>query len=68
MWWRSSSQLWMNIRMSSKYITINELVNGHKMSSIFLMKVAGALINPKGITNHLKRSSLALKEGSIGTW
>ena len=31
--------VYMNIRMSSKYTTTNELVNGHKMSSISLMKV-----------------------------
>lgn len=74
MWWRCSSQLWLKIRMSSKYTTTNELVNGHKMSSISLMKVARAFINLKGITNHSKRLSLALKavfhisEGSIGTW
>jgi len=74
MWWRCSSQLSLKIRMSSKYTTTNELVNGHKMSSISLMKVAGAFVNPKGITNHLKRPSLDLKvvfytlEGSIGTW
>ena len=73
MWWRFSSQLWLKIKMSSKYNTTNELVNGRKMSSISLMKVAGAIVNPKGITNHSKRLSLALKavfhtsEGSIGT-
>ena len=61
MWWRCSSQLWLKIRMSSKYTTTNELVNGHKMSSISLMKVARAFVNPKGITNHSKRPSLALK-------
>jgi len=44
------------------------------MQSISLMKVAGEFVNPKGITNHLKRPSLALKavfhtlKGSIGTW
>jgi len=43
------------------------------MSSISLMKVAGAFINLKYITNHSKRPSLALKaifhtlEGSIDT-
>ena len=53
--------------------TTNELVNGHKMSSISLMKVVGAFVNLKGITNHSKRPSLVLKvvfhtsEGSIGT-
>ena len=73
MWWRCSSQLWLKIKMSSKYTTTNELVNGRKMSSISLMKVAGAFVNTKCITNHSKRSSLALRlvfhtlEGSIGT-
>ena len=60
--------------MSSKYTTTNELVNGYKMSSISLMKVVGAFVNVKGIPNHSKRTSLALKtifhtsEGLIGTW
>ena len=73
MWWRCSSQVWLKIRMSSKYTTTNELVNGRKMSSIILMKVAGAFVNPKGMTSHSKRASLALKvvfytsKGSIGT-
>lgn len=52
MWWRCSSQLWLKIKISSRYTTTNELVNGRKMSSINLMKVARAFINPKGITNH----------------
>jgi hypothetical protein len=49
-------------------------VNGRNMSSISLMKVAGAFVNPKGMTSHSKRPSLDLKEifhvleGSIGTW
>jgi hypothetical protein len=74
MWWRCSSQVWLKIRMSSKYTTTNELVNGRKMSSISLMKVAEAFVNPKGMTNHSKRPSLALKaifhtsDSSIGTW
>jgi hypothetical protein len=74
MWWRCSSQVWLKIRMSSKYTTTNELVNGHKISSISLIKVEGAFFNPKGMTSHSKRPSLALKEvfhtsdGSIGTW
>jgi len=43
------------------------------MSSINLIKVARAFVNPKGITNHSKRPSLDLKVlfhtflGSIGT-
>jgi hypothetical protein len=74
MWWRRSSQVWLKIKMSSKYTTKNELVNGRKMSSVSLIKVAGALVNPKGMTNHSKRPSLDLKvvfhtsEGLIGTW
>ena len=74
MCWRCSSQLWLKIMISSKYTTKNELVNGYKMSSISLMKVARAFVNLKGITNHSKRPSLALKvvfhtsKGSIGTW
>ena len=74
MWWRCSSQVWPNIRMSSKYTTTNELVNHRKMFSICLMKVTGAFVSPKGMTNHSKRPSLALKEvfhtsvGSIDTW
>jgi hypothetical protein len=74
MWWRCSSQVWLKIIMSSKYTTTNELVNGHKMSSIILMKVVGAFVNPKGTTSNSKRPSLDLKavfhtsEGSIGTW
>jgi len=73
MWWRCSCQLWLKIKLSSKYTTTNELVNGFKMSSVNLMKVAGAFVNLKGITNHSKRPSLALKavfhtsEGLIGT-
>ena len=59
---------------SSKYTTTNKLVNGHKMSSINLMKVVGEFVNPKGMTNHSKMPCLALKvvfhtlEGLIGTW
>ena len=74
MWWRCSSQVWLKIRMSSKYTTTNELVNGCKMSSINLVKVAREFFNLKGMTSHSKRPSLALKgffhtlKGSIGTW
>ena len=72
--WSCSSQLWLNISMSSKYTTLNELVKGRKMSSISLIKVVEELVNPKGMTNHSKMPSLDLKvvlhtsEGSIGTW
>ena len=62
----------LNIRMSSKYTTTNELVNGHKMSSISLMKVAGAFVIPKGMTNHSKRPSLVLapvlNKSNIRSW
>ena len=47
--------------MSSKYTTMNALVKGHKMSCNSLMKVAGAFVNPNGMTNHSKRLSLDLK-------
>ena len=74
MWWRCSSQVWLKIRMSYKYTTTNELVNGHKISSINLMMVAGAFVNLKGMTSDSKRPSLALKavfhtsDNLIGTW
>ena len=74
MWWRCSSQVWLNIRMSSKYTTTNELVNARKMSSISLMKVVGSFVSMKGMTNHSKRPSLDLKAvfhtsvDSIGNW
>ena len=61
MWWRCYSQVWLKIGMSFKYTTTIELVNGCKMSSISLMKVAGAFVSLKGMTNHSKRPSLALK-------
>jgi hypothetical protein len=61
MWWRCSSQVCMKIIMSSKYTTINELVNGHNISSISLMKVVGAFVNPQGMTNYSKRPSLDFK-------
>ena len=74
MWWRCSSQVGLKIRMSSKYDTTNELVNGPKMSYINLIKVAGAFVSPKGMTNHSKRPSWAFKEvfhtsvDFISTW
>ena len=55
MWCRCSSQVWLKIRISSKYTTKKEVVNGHKMSSINLMKVARAFVNSKGTTSHSKR-------------
>jgi hypothetical protein len=60
--------------MSSIYTTKNDLVKGINTSSINLMKVVGAFVNPKGMTNHSKRPSLDLKVvshtsiGSMGTW
>jgi hypothetical protein len=47
--------------MSSRYTTTKVLVNGHRISSIILMKVAGAFVKPKGMTNHSKRPSFDLK-------
>jgi len=74
LWWRYSSQLLLKIKMSSKHTTTNALAKGRNMSSINVMKVVGAFLNPKGMTNHSERPSLDLKtifhtlEGSIGTW
>jgi hypothetical protein len=62
------------MRVSSKYITTKELVKGLNTSSINLMKVVGAFVKTKGMTNHSKRPSLDLKVvlhtsvGSMGTW
>jgi len=50
---------------------MNELVKGRKMSSISLIKVARAFVNPKGITNHSKSPSLNLKvifHTFMGSW
>jgi hypothetical protein len=47
--------------MSNRYTTKKELVKGLNTSSIKIMKVVGAFVNPKGMTNHLKRLSLDLK-------
>jgi hypothetical protein len=69
-----SSQVLLKMRMSSKYTTTKELVKGLNTSSINLMKVVGAFVKPKGMTNHSKRPSLDLKVvfhtlvGSMGTW
>jgi hypothetical protein len=60
--------------MSSRYTTTKVLVNGHRILSIILMKVVGAFVKPKGMTNHSKRPSFDLKAVfytsvcSIGTW
>jgi hypothetical protein len=53
------------MRMSSRYTTTKVLVNGHRISSIILMKVVGAFFKPKGMTNHSKRPSFDLKVFSI---
>jgi hypothetical protein len=49
------------MRMSSRYTTTKELVKGCKTSSIILMKVVGAFVKPKGMTNHSKIPSFELK-------
>ena len=49
-------------------------VKGHRRSSIYLMKVAGALVKMKGMNNHSNNPSLVLKVtfhtsmDSIGIW
>jgi hypothetical protein len=59
--------------MSSKYTTTKELVKGINTSSINLIKVVGAFVKPKGMTNHSKKPFLDLKVvfhtsvGSMGT-
>jgi hypothetical protein len=69
-----SSQVLLKMRMSSKYTTTKELVKGLNASSINLMKVVGAFVRPKGMTNHSKRPSLDFKSvfqtsvGSMVTW
>jgi hypothetical protein len=68
-----SSQVLLKMRMSSKYNTTKELVKGLNTSSINLIKVVGAFVKPKDMTNHSKISSLDLKIvfhtsiGSMGT-
>jgi hypothetical protein len=60
--------------MSSKYTTTKVLVNGHRISSIILMKFVGAFFKPKVMTNLSKRPSFDLKAVfhtsvcSIETW
>jgi hypothetical protein len=60
--------------MSSRYTTTKVLVKGHRISSIILIKVVGAFVKPKGMTNHSKIPSFDLKVVfytsvcSIGTW
>ena len=36
-------------------------MKGHRRSSLYLMKVAGALVKLKGMTNHSNNPSLVLK-------
>jgi hypothetical protein len=50
----------MKMRISSKYTTKKYFLNAQKISSIILMNVVGALVNPKGMTNHSKRPYLDL--------
>jgi hypothetical protein len=63
----------LKMRMESRYTTKKELVKGLNTSSINLMKVVGAIVKPKGMSNHSKRPSLDLKYvfhtsvGSMGT-
>jgi hypothetical protein len=64
MWWRCSSQLWLKFGMSSKYTTKNELVNGHMMLSINLMKAAGAFFKPKRHDQPFEKALLVF-EGSL---
>jgi hypothetical protein len=62
------------MRISSRYTTTKDLVKGLNTSSINLMKVVGAFVNPKGMTNHSKRPYLDLKFAYhtsfdfMGTW
>jgi hypothetical protein len=49
------------MRVPSKYTTTKDLVKVLNTSSINLMKVVGAFVKPKGMTNHSKRPSLDLK-------
>jgi hypothetical protein len=62
------------MRMSSRYTTTKVLVNGRRILSIILMKVAGEFVKPKGMNNHSKIPSFDLKAVfhtsvcSIGTW
>jgi hypothetical protein len=50
------------MRITSRYTTTKLLVNGHRISSTNLMKVAGKFVQPKGMTNHSKIPSFDLKE------
>jgi hypothetical protein len=50
----------MKMRISSRYTITKDLVNGHKILSIFLVKFDGVLVKFKGMANHSKRPSLDL--------
>jgi hypothetical protein len=62
------------MRISSRYTTTKKLVKGLNTSSINLMKVIGAFVMRKGMTNHSRRPYLDLKVvfhtsvDSMGTW
>jgi hypothetical protein len=62
------TQVLLKMRMSSRYKTTKELVNGHRMSSIILMKFIGALVKPKGMTNHSKKAFFGLEGKSSIHW
>ena len=59
--YKCSSQLLLKMRMSFKYTTTKELVNGCNRLSIIIIKVVGAIVKPKGMTNHSKRPFIDLK-------
>jgi hypothetical protein len=69
-----SSQVLLNMRMSSRYTTTKEFVKDLNTSSINLKKFVGAFVKPKGMAMHSKRPSLYLKVvfhtsvHSMGTW
>ena len=56
-----SSQIELQIWISSKYTIIKESINGWSRSLITLMKVVGALHKPNGTISHLNRSYLVLR-------
>ena len=52
----------LKIKILSRYTMKNLLINGRRMSSIYLMKVSCALVKLKGMSNHSKNSFLVLKD------
>jgi hypothetical protein len=62
------------MRIPSKHTTTKDFLKGLSTSSINLMKVVGAFVKPKGITNHSNIPSLYLNVvfhtsgGSMGIW